>query len=90
MELNFYSKIFNQNGILHQSFCVSTPQYNGIVERKHQHILGFARALLFQAILPKIFWAHVVSHAIHIINRLPTPFLSNKSFSSLKQLFSRY
>ncbi|MCH81484.1 retrovirus-related Pol polyprotein from transposon TNT 1-94 [Trifolium medium] len=67
------------NGIVHQSSCVSTPQQNGIVERKHQHILGTARALLFQSHLPKLFWAHAVGHAVHIINRLPTPFLSNKS-----------
>ncbi|KAK2388029.1 putative mitochondrial protein [Trifolium repens] len=70
---------YNENGILHQCSCVATPQQNGIVERKHQHILGTARALLFQSNLPKIFWAHAVAHAVHIINRLPTPFLSQKS-----------
>ncbi|GAU23080.1 hypothetical protein TSUD_183800 [Trifolium subterraneum] len=37
------------------------------------------RALLFQSHLPKKFWAHAVNHAIHIINRLPTPFLNNQS-----------
>jgi hypothetical protein len=41
--------------------------------------LGVTRALLFQSNLPKSFWSHAVSHAIHIINRLPTPFLQNKS-----------
>jgi hypothetical protein len=71
----FYSK----NGILHQCSCVATPQQNGIVERKHQHILGIARALLFQSNLPKIFWCHAVGHATHIINRLPSPFLNQKS-----------
>jgi len=71
--------IRTDDGILQQSSCVGTPQQNGIVEHKHQHILAVARALLFQANLPKFFWAHAVSHAIHIINRLPTPFLSNKS-----------
>lgn len=48
------------------------------MERKHQHILGVARSLLFQANLPKSFWAHAIGHAVHIINRLPTPFLSQK------------
>ncbi|MCH83257.1 peptide transporter PTR2, partial [Trifolium medium] len=67
------------NGIVHQSSCVATPQQNGIVERKHQHLLGTARALLFQSSLPKFFWAHAIGHAVHIINRLPTPFLSQKS-----------
>jgi hypothetical protein len=72
-------KFYLENGIIHQTSCVSTPQQNGIVERKHQHILGIARALLFQANLPHIFWAHAVGHAIHIINRLHTPFLNQKT-----------
>jgi hypothetical protein len=69
---------YNATGILHQTSCVSTPQQNGIVERKHQHILGVARSLLFQSNLPKTFWAHAIGHAVHIINRLPSPFLSQK------------
>jgi hypothetical protein len=70
---------YDETGILHQTSCVGTPQQNGIVERKHQHILGVTRALLFQSNLPKSFWSRAVSHDIHIINRLPTPFLQNKS-----------
>jgi hypothetical protein len=70
---------YRQTGIVHQTSCVGTPQQNGIVERKHQHILAVTRALLFQAHLPKTFWAHAVSHAVHIINRLPTLFLYHKS-----------
>jgi hypothetical protein len=34
---------------------------------------------MFQSHLPKTFWAHAVSHSVHIINRLPTPYLSQKS-----------
>ncbi|CAJ2666297.1 unnamed protein product [Trifolium pratense] len=79
-ETEFLLKDFyNENEIIHQCSCVATPQQNDIVERKHQHILGTARALLFQSHLPKIFWAHAVGHSVHIINRLPTPFLSQKS-----------
>lgn len=70
---------YASKGILHQTSCVATPQQNGIVERKHQHILAVARALLFEAYLPKCFWTHAVGHAVHIINRLPTRFLSQKS-----------
>ncbi|XP_058000801.1 uncharacterized protein LOC131179102 [Hevea brasiliensis] len=70
---------YSSKGIEHQTTCVETPQQNAIVERKHQHILNVARALLFQANLPKIFRSYAVIHSIYLINRLLTPLLNNKS-----------
>ncbi|XP_015072692.1 uncharacterized protein LOC107016883 [Solanum pennellii] len=39
-------------GIVHQSFCVYTPQQNGVVERRHGYILDTARAIRFEASVP--------------------------------------
>ncbi|GAU23578.1 hypothetical protein TSUD_385660 [Trifolium subterraneum] len=72
------SQSLSSHSLNHVTTNSATPQQNGIVERKHQHILGIARALLFQANLPTIFWSYAVSHAVHIINRLPSPFLKQK------------
>jgi len=72
--VNFY----HENGITHQRSCVETPQQNVIVERKHRHILNVARSLIFQSNLPKSYWTYAITHAIHLINKLPTPISKNK------------
>jgi hypothetical protein len=70
---------FAEKGILHQTSCVETPQQNSVVERKHRHILNTTRCLLFESRIPNSYWSYVVSHAVHLINRLPTPVLKNSS-----------
>ena len=55
-------EFYNSTGTIHQISCVYIPQQNGIVERKHRHILNVARALKFQASLFLHFWANCVAH----------------------------
>lgn len=74
--LNFF---LMKQGIHHQTSCVDTLQQNDIVERKHQHLLGVDRALIFQSKLSKPFWAYALSHDVFLINRLPSKLLQNKS-----------
>jgi hypothetical protein len=59
--------------------CVETPQQNGRVERKHQHILNVGRALLYQSKLPHSVWSYAIHHVVFLINRVPTPLLQNQS-----------
>ncbi|CAM8880974.1 unnamed protein product [Rhodiola kirilowii] len=73
------TNFFSEKGCIHQSSCVYTPQQNGVVERKHRHLLDIARALRLQASLPKVFWGDCVLSATYLINRAPSALLNFKS-----------
>ena len=60
-----------KHGIQQQSSCTDTPQKNGMVKRKHKHILEIARSLLFQANLPISFWGDCTQCSVHLINKMP-------------------
>ncbi|RVW17552.1 Retrovirus-related Pol polyprotein from transposon RE2 [Vitis vinifera] len=61
-----------QEGIVHLSSCVDTPQQNGIAERKNRHLLEVARSLMFSMNVPKLFWGQAVLTAAYPINRMPS------------------
>jgi hypothetical protein len=68
---------FSSKGAIHQLSCIETPQQTVVAERKHQHLLNVARQ--FQAKLPLQLWGECVLTAAYLINRTPTPLITNKS-----------
>ena len=55
-----------------------SPQSNGKAERLNHTLKTFARAMLYQANMPKSFWAEAMTTAAYLINRLPSEVINNQ------------
>lgn len=64
-----FGAFFRANGIIHQLTCPYTPQQNGTAERYNRTIIEKAKCMLFDAKLPKTYWAEAVHMAVYLINR---------------------
>jgi transposase InsO family protein len=60
------------DGTIHQTSCTYTPEQNGVVERKHRHIVETAHSLLLSAFVPSEFWGEAVLTAVSLINTIPS------------------
>ena len=72
-----------ERGISHQKSCPYTPEQNGLAKRKHKHIIETIITFLQNARIPSLFWSFACQTATYLINRMPTPLLSNKSHFEL-------
>ena len=72
----YTSKVFESylafNGIFHQIFCPYIPQQNGLVERKHRHLIETTITLISQASLPSQYWSFAVQIVVSLVILLPT------------------
>ncbi|KFD64701.1 hypothetical protein M514_23159 [Trichuris suis] len=68
-----------ENGITHRLSVPTTPQQNGVDERKNRTLVEMARCMIIQSKDPISFWAEAISTANHIRNRCPSRSLNGKS-----------
>lgn len=82
MSARFRNHLRDQ-GIIHLIFCPSTPQQNGIAERKHRHLTELGLSMLFQNHTPLKYWVEALYSPNFISNMIPSSVLSNKSPSEV-------
>ena len=79
---NEFQVFLQSKGIISQRSCPSTPQQNGVAERKNRHLLDVVRTFLLESSVPPRFWCEALSTAVHLINRLPSPTTNHVSLFS--------
>ncbi|KAM0001405.1 putative RNA-directed DNA polymerase [Helianthus debilis subsp. tardiflorus] len=78
-EFRNLAPFFSSLGINHRRSCPHTSEQNGIVERRHRHVVETGLTLLAQSNTPRRFWSFAFETAVYLINRLPSRTCSNKS-----------
>jgi transposase InsO family protein len=63
--------LIKEKRIIHQRSMAYTPQQNGVVERKHRHLLETARSTRVHANFPIKFWRDCVLAPTYLINKIP-------------------
>ncbi|KAK9061505.1 hypothetical protein SSX86_018687 [Deinandra increscens subsp. villosa] len=71
-EFRNLSTYFTSLGIVHRRSCPHTSEQNGIVERRHRHVVETGLALLAQSHVPQRFWHYAFDTAVYLINRMPS------------------
>jgi hypothetical protein len=71
-EFRPFTKNLTDLGVSHRLICPHTHHQNGVVERKHRHIVELGLTLLSHASLPLPYWDYAFLTIVYLINRLPS------------------
>ena len=61
-----------ENRILSQLTAPSTPQQNGVVERRNRTLLDMVKSMISYSSLPVSFWGYAIQTMVHILNVVPS------------------
>lgn len=86
-----FNSFLQQEGAHFRHICLHTHYQNGVVERKHSHMVETGLTLLSQAHLPLSFLWEAFYTGTYLINRMPITVLNHLSlFQKLHQNFPDY
>ncbi|GKB87384.1 putative RNA-directed DNA polymerase [Tanacetum coccineum] len=60
------------HGIINQYTMPSTPQHNGVAERRNRTLMNMVHSMLANSNLPEFLWTEALKMAVHILNIVPS------------------
>ena len=75
-----FAKFLQEHGIVAQYTMPSSPDQNGVAERRNMTLLDMVCSMLSSSKLPKFLWTKALKMTAYIINRVPTKVVSKKPF----------
>ncbi|KAA0051182.1 gag/pol protein [Cucumis melo var. makuwa] len=92
MDLRFQDYLI-EHEIQSQLSIPSTPQQNGVSERRNRTLLDMVRSMMNFAQLPDSFWGYALETAIYVLNNVPSKSVSETPYElwkGCKGIVSRY
>ena len=67
-----FAKFLEKRGICAQYTMPSTPQQNGVAERRNRTLLDMVRSMLSNSCLPVSLWMYGLKIVMYLLNRIPS------------------
>ena len=58
----------------------SSPDQNGVAERRNRTLVDMVRSMLSNSNLPKFLWTYALKRTMYILNHVPTKVVSKTPF----------
>ena len=67
-----FAKFLEKHGIRAQYTMPSTPQQNGVAERRNRTLMEMVRSMMSYSSVPISLWGEALKTAMYILNRVPS------------------
>lgn len=67
---NKFVDLYDENGINRKYTIVTTPQQNGVDERRNNLVKKMAREMMQERNIPQTYWEGFIYTTIHILNKV--------------------
>ena len=79
-----FAKFLQEHGIVAEYTMPSSPNKNGVAERRNRTLMDMIRSMLSNSKLPRSLWNEALKTIAYILNRVPTKVVPKTLFELLK------